>query len=74
MGGIYHATKAPQGKEGSASDVMPVSKKILTNQDLQRTIQKFKIPLNWHPKHPVRSLSGSLFDISFFFFFFFELN
>jgi 2-hydroxychromene-2-carboxylate isomerase len=36
LGAIYKATAAPQGKDGSATDVMPASKRALTGLDLLR--------------------------------------
>jgi 2-hydroxychromene-2-carboxylate isomerase len=58
LGGIYKLTAAPQGKDGSASDVMPAAKKRAHTQDLKRTIHKYQVPIRWHPKHPIKSLSA----------------
>jgi len=56
LGGIYKATQAPQGKDGSASDVMPANKAILFAKDLRRNFLRFKIPVKWNPKHPISTL------------------
>ncbi|KAJ3220562.1 hypothetical protein HK099_004209 [Clydaea vesicula] len=58
LGGIYDLIKAEQGKAGSASDVMPVNKKIAFSKDLERTIKRYKIDLNFHKNHPVKSLNA----------------
>ncbi|KAJ3061627.1 hypothetical protein HDU98_002443 [Podochytrium sp. JEL0797] len=58
LGGIYELTKAPQGKAGSATDVMNSRKSKVLSEDFQRTFERFKIPLNWNKKHPVRSLEA----------------
>jgi len=58
LGGVYEATKAPQGKDGSASDVMPANKKALSARDLQLQLKRFGVPLNWHPQHPVKSVDA----------------
>jgi hypothetical protein len=34
LGGIYKQTNAPQGKDGSSSDVEPPQKKLLGSMDL----------------------------------------
>ena len=59
LGGIYAATSAPQGQHGSASDVWADQKRAVQAADLQRTIRRFRVELNWHPKHPVRSVNGA---------------
>ncbi len=58
LGGLYAATKAPQGKDGSASDVMPAAKKALFQQDLVREAERGAVTLNWNPKHPCRSVNA----------------
>ncbi len=45
LGGIYKSIKAPQGKDGSASDIMPENKKVIYAKDLIRTMQRFDILL-----------------------------
>ncbi|KAI8617558.1 DSBA-like thioredoxin domain-containing protein [Chytriomyces sp. MP71] len=58
LGGIYALTAAPQGKAGSATDAMNVSKAKVMRRDFQRTVQRANINLNWHPLHPVKSLNA----------------
>ncbi|KAJ3412432.1 hypothetical protein HDV05_000736 [Chytridiales sp. JEL 0842] len=58
LGGIYRLTSAPQGAAGSASDVMPAAKKLLATKDLRWAINKHRLPINWHPNHPVKSVSA----------------
>jgi hypothetical protein len=48
--------KAAQGKDGSATDVMPQAKKILSAKDLFRQAARFNVKINYHPRHPVRSI------------------
>eukprot|EP00128_Syssomonas_multiformis_P004728 Colp12_sorted_trinity150504_noHs@31918 len=56
LGGIYEATKAPQGKDGSASDVMPASKKQFFFRDFRMMIDRNKVPLKYPVDHPRKSL------------------
>jgi len=58
LGGLYDKTNAPQGKQGSASDVMPFNKKALTGRDLRREAERWNVTLNWNPKHPIRTLNA----------------
>ena len=59
LGGVYAAVNAPQGKDGSASDVWGPQKRSVEARDLERSMRRFGITLNWHPNHPVRSVSGT---------------
>lgn len=52
LGGVYDLVKAPQGKNGSASDVMPASKLAIARRDMRMSLQRNKVPLNWPTKHP----------------------
>lgn len=56
MGGIYKLSKAPQGKDGSATDVMPKSKKIIHAKDLQRVLIRENIPFQFNSKHPLKTI------------------
>jgi len=56
LGGLYADTQAPQGKDGSASDVMAPNKRVITSRDLQREAERWRVPLVWNSKHPVRSV------------------
>ena len=51
LGGIYKQTSAPQGKDGSASDVMPASKKKMHAIDLHRMIVRHNIPFRFSSYH-----------------------
>ncbi|KAG2180279.1 hypothetical protein INT43_004068 [Umbelopsis isabellina] len=51
LGGIYQATKAPQ-------DVMNPAKQRISQGTLARTLDKFKVPFNFHPNHPVRTVNA----------------
>ncbi|KAI8905585.1 thioredoxin-like protein [Gorgonomyces haynaldii] len=56
LGGIYDLTKAAQGKQGSATDVMAKSKQLMVAQDLRYQIQRDQIPFQFHPKHPIKTV------------------
>jgi 2-hydroxychromene-2-carboxylate isomerase len=58
LGGLYAATDAPQGKGGSATTVMSAAKRLLTGHDLLMQAERFKVPLRFHPRHPVATLSA----------------
>ncbi|KAL2919297.1 hypothetical protein HK105_200940 [Polyrhizophydium stewartii] len=58
LGGIYELTKAPQGKDGSATQAMAAAKQRLHVQDLERTVARAGVRLSMHPSHPVRSVSA----------------
>ncbi|KAG9301012.1 hypothetical protein G9A89_018964 [Geosiphon pyriformis] len=58
LGGLYEATKAPQGKAGSATDEM-IPQKLAYNQiDLRRTLKRYNLDIKFHPKHPVRTVDA----------------
>ena len=46
LGGIYKQTKAPQGKNGSATDVMVPQKKLSIAKDLEIQLKRYGVPLN----------------------------
>ena len=52
------ATHAPQGKDGSASDVMNPAKRTLAARDLMRQAERANVPLVWNSHHPARSLNA----------------
>ena len=52
------ATEAPQGKDGSATDVMNPAKRLVTARALSVQAERVGAPLNWNPHHPVRSLEA----------------
>lgn len=58
LGGIYRLVEAPQGKDGSASDVMNATKKAVSANDLRLTLSRWKVPAKFHPSHPVRSVNA----------------
>lgn len=61
LGALYEATNAPQGKAGSASDVMAPSKRALFSADMLRTRERNAVELRWpdadaHPQSTVLAL------------------
>jgi 2-hydroxychromene-2-carboxylate isomerase len=58
LGGLYADTKAPQGKDGSASDVMAPAKAKSNAYDLAREAKRWNVPLIWNSKHPIRSVKA----------------
>lgn len=58
LGGLYDLTKAPQSKNGSATDVMPPAKKAIHSQDFKRTCQRYQLPIKMHEQHPLRSVDA----------------
>eukprot|EP00127_Corallochytrium_limacisporum_P001726 Clim_evm63s77 gene=Clim_evmTU63s77 len=58
LGGLYDRTKAPQGKDGSATDGLPAQKLAVARNDLRYQLSRINAPLHWHPRHPVKSLNA----------------
>uniref|UniRef100_A0A1D1YP08 2-hydroxychromene-2-carboxylate isomerase n=1 Tax=Anthurium amnicola TaxID=1678845 RepID=A0A1D1YP08_9ARAE len=58
LGEIYNAIRAPQGKTGSATDVMPSVKRQYLTKELLRTVQRYNIELNFHPRHPIQTVNA----------------
>lgn len=58
LGGLYHGAKAPQGKAGSATDVMPRAKRAMLSQDLRLQAAHVGAPLVWNSRHPVRTVAA----------------
>jgi 2-hydroxychromene-2-carboxylate isomerase len=58
LGGLYGGTKAPQGKDGSASDVMAPNKQLMTQQDLFREAKRWGVDLQWNSRHPMKSVKA----------------
>ncbi|XP_062521213.1 uncharacterized protein LOC134196160 [Corticium candelabrum] len=58
LGGLYEGTKAPQGKDGSATDVMSAAKRQIVNEDLIRTMKRHGIVASFPSGHPVQSLKA----------------
>ena len=56
LGGLYADTNAPQGKDGSATDVMAPNKRALNSKDLLREAARWNVPLKYNSKHPIRSV------------------
>lgn len=54
LGGLYDLTKAPQGKDGSATSVMNAAKKAISAQDFEREIRRYQLPIKFHPQHPLK--------------------
>eukprot|EP01102_Stenamoeba_stenopodia_P016752 TRINITY_DN5885_c0_g1_i2.p1 TRINITY_DN5885_c0_g1~~TRINITY_DN5885_c0_g1_i2.p1 ORF type:complete len:441 (+),score=66.43 TRINITY_DN5885_c0_g1_i2:45-1325(+) len=58
LGGIYQLTQAPQGKAGSATNVMNDQKRMVVAKDLRYVLERNNILLNYHPRHPIRSVEA----------------
>lgn len=52
------ATAAPQGKDGSATDVMNSAKRLVTAADLRQQADRLGVPLRWNSRHPVRTVDA----------------
>eukprot|EP00118_Oscarella_pearsei_P012456 m.92105 g.92105 ORF g.92105 m.92105 type:complete len:433 (+) comp36712_c0_seq26:1978-3276(+) len=58
LGGLYDATKAPQGKDSSAYSVMAPAKRRLLTQDLMLTLERNRIPATFPESHPQKTLNA----------------
>ncbi|KAL8277401.1 hypothetical protein RQP46_010241 [Phenoliferia psychrophenolica] len=59
LGGLYDLTNAPQGKAGSSSDaVTSPQKKAILAADFQRELERYQLPLKFHPQHPLKSVDA----------------
>ncbi|SCZ90306.1 BZ3500_MvSof-1268-A1-R1_Chr9g10785 [Microbotryum saponariae] len=58
LGALYGMTQAPQGKDGSATDVFAPAKRALAAVDFQRESKRYGLPIKFHPEHPVRSVDA----------------
>jgi len=58
LGGIYKQTSAPQGKAGSATDVMSPNKRRLHAYDLHRMIVRNGIPFRFNSHHPNKTMTA----------------
>ena len=58
LGGLYADTKAPQGKDGSATDVMGDARRMVSARDLAREVERWGVPFKYNAKHPVRSVKA----------------
>eukprot|EP00731_Ephydatia_muelleri_P032388 Em0023g895a len=56
LGGLYENVKAPQGKDGSATDVMAPAKAALLHQDLIRQLQRCRAPFSQPSHHPQKTV------------------
>eukprot|EP00054_Salpingoeca_dolichothecata_P001597 m.19903 g.19903 ORF g.19903 m.19903 type:complete len:455 (+) comp12345_c0_seq1:102-1466(+) len=62
LGGLYASTKAPQGKDGSATDIMPPAKKAVNSRDFLLQLSRHGIPRVSPPaQHPVKTLDAMRF-------------
>lgn len=59
LGGLYDLTHAPQGKAGSSADV-PASpqKKAILAADFKLELERYQLPLKFHPQHPLKSVDA----------------
>ena len=64
LGGLYAATKAPQGKDGSATDLMAAAKRAINAQDLAREAARWRVPLRYNSRHPVKSVRAQRLLVS----------
>ncbi|KAK4048212.1 hypothetical protein OIV83_004917 [Microbotryomycetes sp. JL201] len=51
-------TQAPQGKDGSATDIMPDAKKKMFAEDFAREIRRYQLPYKPNPNHPVKTVDA----------------
>ncbi|KAK4057300.1 hypothetical protein OIO90_001797 [Microbotryomycetes sp. JL221] len=58
LGGLYKMTEAPQGKDGSATDIMPQSKLKMFQEDFQREIRRYQLSYKSNPNHPVKTVDA----------------
>lgn len=58
LGGIYKQSNAPQGKDGSATDIMSPSKRKILAYDLHRTIVRYGIPFTFNSHHPNKTITA----------------
>ncbi|KAL1799484.1 hypothetical protein ACET3X_003521 [Alternaria dauci] len=58
LGAIYRTVAAPQGADGSASDVFNAAKKAVAAQSMQRTLRRYNIRYNPPPQHPRKTVNA----------------
>lgn len=58
LGGLYDLSKAPQGKVGSAIDVMSPTKQKVLAHDLQIQVKHVGAPFLRNTKHPLRTVAA----------------
>ncbi|KAI8634543.1 protein disulfide [Xylariaceae sp. FL1651] len=58
LGGIYRATEAPQGAEGSATDPMNPTKKAVFGRAFRRTLKRFQVPIDPPKEHPRKTVDA----------------
>ncbi len=56
LGGIYQQSNAPQGKDGSATDIMVLNKRKMHAFDLHRMLVRHNIPFQFNSNHPNKTL------------------
>jgi 2-hydroxychromene-2-carboxylate isomerase len=56
LGGIYKETQAPQGKDGSATDVMSSTKKISISNDLKLQLKRHQVSMKTPKRWPMRTI------------------
>ncbi|CAG8495879.1 3223_t:CDS:2 [Paraglomus occultum] len=57
LNGIYEITNATKDKSGT-KNVLSAPKLANYNRDLVRTLKRFDIPFNFHPKHPLETIDA----------------
>ncbi len=58
LGGLYELSQAPQGKQGSATDVLHPHKRLGYAKDLALQLGRNQAKFKFHPRHPVKSLNA----------------
>ncbi|KAH8681715.1 thioredoxin-like protein [Xylariales sp. PMI_506] len=58
LGGIYRATAAPQGAQGSATDAFNPTKRAAFGRQFQRTLRRLRVPLNQPREHPRKTVDA----------------
>ncbi|KAH9887531.1 protein disulfide [Xylariomycetidae sp. FL2044] len=58
LGGIYRATSAPQGAEGSATDPFNPTKKAVFRAAFARTLRRLRVPVHQPAAHPRKTVDA----------------
>ncbi|KAI1490633.1 protein disulfide [Biscogniauxia mediterranea] len=58
LGGIYKATQAPQGADGSATDAFNPAKKAVFGRAFARSVKRLGIPLKQPAQHPRKTIDA----------------
>ncbi|KAI1335474.1 protein disulfide [Xylariaceae sp. FL0016] len=58
LGGIYRATEAPQGAQGSATDPMNPTKRAVFQRSFRRTLKRLQVPIHMPAEHPRKTVDA----------------